>query len=59
MALAACTVRFALVFRQLRELAAVRQQAHTDELTGAANRRGLYGALDARLERDAGPSGCC
>ncbi len=53
MALAACTVRFALVFRQLRELAAVRQQAHTDELTGAANRRGLYGALDDRLERDA------
>jgi diguanylate cyclase (GGDEF)-like protein len=52
LALAACTVRFALVFLQVRELAAVRQQAHTDELTGAANRRGLYTALDERLQRD-------
>ncbi len=54
MAMAACTVRFALVFRQLRELAAVRQQARTDDLTGAANRRGLYNALDQRLECEEG-----
>jgi diguanylate cyclase len=54
MAMATCTVRFALVFRQLRELAAVRQQARTDELTGAANRRGLYFALDQRLECEEG-----
>jgi diguanylate cyclase len=44
--LAACGVRFVLAFLQLRELAAIREQALTDELTGCANRRALYGALD-------------
>jgi diguanylate cyclase len=44
--LGACGVRFVLAFLQLRELAAVREQAMTDELTGCANRRALYGALD-------------
>ena len=39
-------VRFALAFLQLRELAIVREQAMTDELTGAANRRALYNQLD-------------
>ena len=41
-----CAVRLVLAFLQLRELAAVRELALTDELTGAANRRALYGALD-------------
>ena len=45
-AVATAGIRLVLVFRQLRELAAVRQQAMTDELTGAANRRALYAALD-------------
>ena len=40
--LAGCGVRFALAFLQLRELAVVREQALTDELTGAGNRRALY-----------------
>jgi diguanylate cyclase (GGDEF)-like protein len=44
--LAAGGVRFALAFLQLRELAVVRQQTLTDELTGAGNRR----ALDRRLD---------
>jgi diguanylate cyclase len=44
--LLACGVRFVLAFLQLRELAAIREQAMTDELTGCANRRALYGALD-------------
>ncbi len=46
LALGACAVRLVLAFLQLRELAAVRQLALTDELTGAANRRALYQALD-------------
>ena len=44
-------VRLVLAFLQLRELAAVRELALTDELTGAANRRALYAALDALLRR--------
>ena len=47
--LAVCAVRLMLAFLQLRELAAVREQALTDELTGAANRRALYAALDRRF----------
>ena len=49
LALAGCGLRFGLAHRQVRELAAVRQQALTDELTGAANRRALDAALDARF----------
>jgi diguanylate cyclase (GGDEF)-like protein len=45
-ALVACGIRFVLAFVQLRELAAIREQAMTDELTGCANRRALYSALD-------------
>ncbi|HYO40486.1 MAG TPA: bifunctional diguanylate cyclase/phosphodiesterase [Nocardioidaceae bacterium] len=51
LALAAGGVRFALAFAQLRELAVVRQQALTDELTGAGNRRALYGRLDELFAR--------
>ena len=47
--LAACTARFVRVFLQLRELAAIRAQAMTDELTGIANRRALYQHLDGLL----------
>jgi diguanylate cyclase (GGDEF)-like protein len=47
--LSVCAVRLMLVFLQLRELAAIREQAMTDELTGAANRRALYAALDRRF----------
>ena len=54
--LSVCAVRLMLVFLQLRELAAVREQALTDELTGAANRRALYAARGpaAHLARGAG-----
>jgi diguanylate cyclase (GGDEF)-like protein len=45
-------VRFALGFLQLRELAVVREQAMTDELTGLANRRALYARLDELLGTD-------
>ncbi len=48
-AVATAGIRLVLVVRQLRELADVRQQARTDELTGAANRRALYSALDRGL----------
>ena len=48
-ALGGCGVRFALAFLQLRELAVVREQALTDELTGAGNRRTLYLRLDELL----------
>ena len=44
-----CAVRLFRAFIQLRELAAIRQQALTDELTGAANRRALYAELDRLL----------
>ena len=47
--LAVCTARFVRVFMQLRELAAIRAQALTDELTGIANRRALYQHLDGLL----------
>ncbi|MGN6575095.1 MAG: putative bifunctional diguanylate cyclase/phosphodiesterase, partial [Nocardioides sp.] len=48
--LAVSTVRFVRVFLQLRELAAIREQALTDELTGIANRRALYLHLDKLLQ---------
>jgi diguanylate cyclase (GGDEF)-like protein len=51
MALAVGGTRFALAFLQLRELAVVRQQALTDDLTGAGNRRALDGCLDELLQR--------
>jgi diguanylate cyclase len=47
--LAVTTVRFVRVFVLLRELATVREQALTDELTGIANRRALYLHLDELL----------
>jgi diguanylate cyclase (GGDEF)-like protein len=50
-ALATCAVRLVLAFLQLRELAAIRELALTDELTGAANRRALYSALDVTFAR--------
>ena len=53
LALLACAIRLVLAFLQLRELAAVRELALTDELTGAANRRALYSALDAMFVREA------
>ncbi|MGZ8744147.1 MAG: putative bifunctional diguanylate cyclase/phosphodiesterase [Nocardioides sp.] len=48
--LAVCAARFLRVFRQLRELAAIREQAMTDELTGIANRRALYQHLDELID---------
>ncbi|HEX4976558.1 MAG TPA: EAL domain-containing protein [Nocardioides sp.] len=50
-----CAVRFVRVFLQLRELADIRQQALTDELTGLPNRRALYLQLDALLDLE-GPA---
>ena len=50
--LTVCAARFVRVFVQLRELAEIRQQALTDELTGLANRRALYLHLDALLDPD-------
>lgn len=44
--LAVAGLRLALAFLQLRELAVVREQALTDELTGIGNRRALYHRLD-------------
>ncbi|QNN53788.1 putative bifunctional diguanylate cyclase/phosphodiesterase [Nocardioides mesophilus] len=44
--LAGCGGRFLLVLWEIRELAVIRQQALTDELTGIANRRALYQHLD-------------
>ena len=49
-ALVACGLRLGLAVLQLRELAAIREQALTDELTGAANRRALYAELDRVFE---------
>jgi diguanylate cyclase (GGDEF)-like protein len=51
--LVACGVRLLMAFLQLRELMTVRAQALTDELTGAANRRALYAALDELFETGA------
>jgi diguanylate cyclase (GGDEF)-like protein len=48
-ALAAAGIRLGLAFLQLRELAVVREQALTDELTGVGNRRALYRQLDDLL----------
>jgi len=53
--LTTCAVRLVLAFLQLRELAAVRELALTDELTGAANRRALYAALDKVFGEDEEP----
>ena len=47
-----------LAFLQLRELAAVRELALTDELTGAANRRALYAALDTVFGADEAAPTC-
>ncbi len=49
-ALSAVALRLVRSFLQLRELAVVREQALTDELTGVPNRRALYLHLDALLE---------
>ncbi|MEO5711710.1 MAG: bifunctional diguanylate cyclase/phosphodiesterase [Nocardioidaceae bacterium] len=56
LALATCSVRLVLAFLQLGELAAVRELALTDELTGAANRRALYQSLDDLFAREGAPS---
>jgi diguanylate cyclase (GGDEF)-like protein len=45
-ALLAVLVRTALSFREVAQLAETRRQAHTDELTGLANRRRLNQQLD-------------
>lgn len=50
--LAVCGARFVRAFLQLRELAVVREQAMTDELTGIANRRALYQHLDELLPEE-------
>ena len=57
LALACCGGRFLLAFHQLRELAAVRVLALTDELTGAANRRALYAELDRLFQQANNRSG--
>jgi diguanylate cyclase (GGDEF)-like protein len=56
LALAVCGVRFLLAFVQLHELAEVRAQALTDELTGCANRRALYAELDRVFEGTESPA---
>lgn len=43
--LLAAVVRTALAFRELRNLAESRRQAHTDDLTGLANRRAFTAAM--------------
>ena len=59
--LVGCATRILLVMRELRELAAMRAQALTDELTGVANRRALYHHLDelfsAAQHDTSGPAG--
>ncbi len=57
LALLTCGVRFVLAFRQLRELAVVREMARTDELTGIANRRALYAELDRMFATEDAPGG--
>lgn len=48
-ALAAVLLRGMVSFREVSTLAETRRQAHTDELTGLANRRRLYHQLDLLL----------
>jgi diguanylate cyclase len=50
----AASLRAALTFREIRDLAEVRRQALTDELTGIANRRGFYRGCDTALGPGAG-----
>jgi len=47
--LVACGVRTLEAFRRVQELAAVRRQAMTDDLTDLANRRALYAATEKAL----------
>jgi diguanylate cyclase (GGDEF)-like protein len=54
-ALLAVLVRGALTFHEVAQLAESRRQAHTDELTGLANRRHLYKELDALMAEPACP----
>jgi diguanylate cyclase len=58
---AGCTLtaslRAALTFREIRDLAEARRQALTDELTGVANRRGFHRACDAALGAAGSSSG--
>ncbi|MBA2465313.1 MAG: EAL domain-containing protein, partial [Nocardioidaceae bacterium] len=51
--LTGCAARILLVLWELRELAVIREQALTDELTGVANRRALYRHLDELLSTSA------
>ncbi|MGL5858199.1 MAG: putative bifunctional diguanylate cyclase/phosphodiesterase [Angustibacter sp.] len=54
----AATVRAALTFQEIRDLPEARRQARTDELTGVANRRGLYRRCEELLDGPTGPSRC-
>ncbi len=54
-ALAAVLLRGMVSFREVSALAETRRQAHTDELTGLANRRRLYHQLDLLLNDPACP----
>jgi diguanylate cyclase (GGDEF)-like protein len=47
--LVAAVARLTVGYRQLRDLADVRMQARTDELTGLSNRRGFYETLQSEL----------
>jgi diguanylate cyclase (GGDEF)-like protein len=49
--------RMTVGYRQLRHLADVRLQARTDELTGLANRRGFYEAMQSALKDATGELG--
>jgi diguanylate cyclase (GGDEF)-like protein len=48
--------RTVLTFREVRAAAEMRRQARTDDLTGLANRRAFYEALDQAIRR-VGPTG--
>ena len=48
--------RTVLTFREVRAAAEMRRQARTDDLTGLANRRAFYEALDSATRRT-GPAG--
>ncbi len=56
-ALLGCGLRAVLSFVRLRDLATLRQQAMSDDLTGIANRRSLYQCLDAYFAQSADPHG--